>query len=173
MGILCWSGWVRELFFGVSGGAQVRPPRAKCRVNVLFDPEEQVGHFGTHLKTNYIGRRPCPQPHRRNISISKVSFPKNSIVQGELISFMGPRGEGKATLLQMLAQVFFPDTPSSLFVPSHLKVLFLAFLGSFDERSTPHHSFGIALCAHDLGPLMVIESNQWQSLSHYRAITSY
>jgi len=43
--------------------------------------------------------------------------------QGEFISFMGPRGEGKATLLQMLAQVFFPETATSLFVPSHLRVL--------------------------------------------------
>jgi len=46
--------------------------------------------------------------------------------QGEFVSFVGPVGEGKATLLQVLAQVLFPDDTPSLFVPSHLRILNVA-----------------------------------------------
>jgi ABC-type lipoprotein export system ATPase subunit len=55
--------------------------------------------------------------------------------QGEFVSFMGPAGEGKATLLQMLAQVFFPENAASLFVPSHLQVLNVAQEPLFTRQS--------------------------------------
>jgi len=44
------------------------------------------------------------------------------ILQGQMVSLVGPRGEGKSTMLKILGGVILPK-PGGLFVPSHLRVL--------------------------------------------------
>jgi len=51
------------------------------------------------------------------------------IRQGELISFVGPRSEGKTTLLKILGGVVLPEVGEDgpgFFIPSHLRVLHIS-----------------------------------------------
>jgi len=80
--------------------------------------------------------------------------------QGEFVSFMGPAGQGKATLLQMLAQVFFPQNAASLFVPSHLQVLNVAQEPLFTRESLfSNLTFG-TFKPHKKGPHFDDKENQ-------------
>mmetsp|Transcript_55323 Transcript_55323/g.101379 ORF Transcript_55323/g.101379 Transcript_55323/m.101379 type:complete len:867 (-) Transcript_55323:87-2687(-) len=70
-----------------------------------------------------------------------VDFPgKLHIQQGEMVALMGPRGQGKATLLRLLGEVILPD-PKGFFVPAHLRVVHLPsgplfFSGTLYENLT-------------------------------------
>jgi ABC-type multidrug transport system fused ATPase/permease subunit len=48
------------------------------------------------------------------------------IPQGNLVTFTGPRGSGKATLLQLFGGVLFPSH-GRIFVPPHLRVLHVSY----------------------------------------------
>jgi len=63
-----------------------------------------------------------------------------TVHQGTLCSLVGPRGEGKSTLLKIIGGVILPQ-PGSFFIPSHLRVLHMSteplfFLGSLYENLT-------------------------------------
>jgi len=66
------------------------------------------------------------------------------IQQGHVIALLGPKGEGKSTLLRIFGGVILPK-PEVLFVPSHLRVLHISseplfFKGSLFENVT----FGVS-----------------------------
>merc|ERR1711957_105260 len=76
----------------------------------------------------------------RNVAITKVS-PRSSdahvaIHQGNIYAVMGPRGCGRSTLLQLLAGVIFPPVGEAthVYMPSHLRVLWLAHAAQFFSR---------------------------------------
>lgn len=68
---------------------------------------------------------------------------KMTVQQGTMVSLVGPRGEGKSTILKIIGGVILPQ-PGSFFIPSHLRILHMSteplfFLGSLYENLT----FGI------------------------------
>jgi len=72
---------------------------------------------------------------------------KFHVYQGNLISIIGPHGEGKSTLLKILGGVILPQIPenSLFFVPSHLHVLHVASQPLFCQGSLMRNlSFGLS-----------------------------
>eukprot|EP00930_Biecheleria_cincta_P070074 TRINITY_DN57737_c0_g1_i1.p1 TRINITY_DN57737_c0_g1~~TRINITY_DN57737_c0_g1_i1.p1 ORF type:complete len:960 (-),score=119.58 TRINITY_DN57737_c0_g1_i1:36-2885(-) len=65
---------------------------------------------------------------------------KLEIQQGQMVSLVGPQGQGKSTLLKILGAVVLPE-PGGFFVPSHLRCLHLSpeplfFLGTLYANLT-------------------------------------
>jgi len=50
---------------------------------------------------------------------------KMAVQQGTLVSLVGPRGEGKSTILKIIGGVILPE-PGNFFMPSHLRVLHMS-----------------------------------------------
>merc|ERR1719183_754005 len=46
-----------------------------------------------------------------------------STQQGRVVGIIGPRGEGKGTIIKLLGGVVLPDAGVHLFIPTHLRVL--------------------------------------------------
>eukprot|EP00928_Gymnodinium_smaydae_P025027 TRINITY_DN20072_c0_g1_i1.p1 TRINITY_DN20072_c0_g1~~TRINITY_DN20072_c0_g1_i1.p1 ORF type:complete len:849 (+),score=164.78 TRINITY_DN20072_c0_g1_i1:77-2623(+) len=68
-----------------------------------------------------------------------------SVHQGQLVSLIGPKGEGKSTLLKLIGSVILPKPSPGYFIPSHLRVLHVStdtlfFMGSLYDNLT----FGVA-----------------------------
>eukprot|EP00930_Biecheleria_cincta_P013997 TRINITY_DN12219_c0_g1_i1.p1 TRINITY_DN12219_c0_g1~~TRINITY_DN12219_c0_g1_i1.p1 ORF type:complete len:951 (-),score=122.96 TRINITY_DN12219_c0_g1_i1:105-2594(-) len=53
---------------------------------------------------------------------SVLRFDSFELGQGQIITLMGPRGQGKSSLLKVLSGVLLPET-GTCFIPSHLRVL--------------------------------------------------
>jgi len=74
----------------------------------------------------------------RITSVSHVG--KLELYQGEFVSLVGPRSDGKSTLLKIIGGVILPDG-GQVFVPSHLRVLHISaaplfFVGSLLQNLT-------------------------------------
>jgi len=71
---------------------------------------------------------------------NRVDCPgKLEITQGDMVTLIGPRGEGKSTLLRMIGSVILPSETKGFFVPSHLRVLHISseplfFVGTLFEN---------------------------------------
>merc|ERR1712048_807836 len=62
------------------------------------------------------------------------------VEQGQMVALIGPKGEGKSTILKILGGVILPK-PGGLFAPSHLRVLHVSsealfFMGTLYENLT-------------------------------------
>jgi len=90
------------------------------------------------------------------------------ISQGEFVALVGPRGQGKSTLLRILGGVILPDISGKdgrFFVPSHLRVLHVSmeplfFSGTLLENLT----FGVAKGDQDSSKTRVVAICQRLSL---------
>lgn len=92
----------------------------------------------------------------QNYLSSTVHLPgMMDIKQGEMVTLMGPRGEGKSTILRLLGGVILPK-PEGFFVPSHLRVLHISaeplfFMGSLYDNLT----FGVTSGDEDANSIRV------------------
>jgi len=73
-----------------------------------------------------------------------------AMMQGSFVALVGPRGQGKTTLLKTLGGVILPEHPGCFFMPSHLRMLHVAtdpifFMGTLYENLT----FGAPLGGQD------------------------
>merc|ERR1719401_234736 len=67
------------------------------------------------------------------------------VKQGTLVALVGPKGQGKSTLLRLIGSVILPECGDGFFTPSHLRVLHVSdepvfFLGTLYDNLT----FGVS-----------------------------
>jgi len=103
-----------------------------------FDGDKRVQITGnTDMKKCVTGSKLCDRKAGKGALLGKVT-----IQQGQMVVLIGPPGEGKSTLLKLMASAILP-TPGegTVFVPSHLRVVHVStealfYQGTLKENLT-------------------------------------
>jgi len=135
----------------------------KLKQGKLIDNLEALGHAVDRLPilVSNIDFKYGPAGSMGIGSEEHFSLPSNmnvQIDQGQLVGLVGPKGEGKATILKLIGSIALPKPSSGFFVPSHLRVLHVSaepifFRGTLYENLT----FGVNNGEEDEDPWRVKE----------------